>query len=265
MIVCFHFVECENMRIFAVSDLHIDYDENRKWLFNLSDHRFKKDILILGGDITHNEPLMVEALSFLSRIFYKVIFVPGNHDVWVRQDDGLDSLEKFYHILSLCRDIGVVTQPFLTESLLIVPLFAWYDYSFGRPAEKLLSAWRDFYTCSWPDSLDPEKLTDFFLELNEPNLKASKRFTITVSHFLPTLDLLSRFNIPVHKRYIFPVLGAEKLNHQIKKLRSMIHVFGHSHINQNHVMGETRYINNAFGYPYETAFTKKALICIHET
>jgi hypothetical protein len=43
-----------------------------------------------------------------------------------------------------------------------------------------------------------------------------------------------------------------------------MHVYGHSHINRRVEIDGVSYINNAFGYPSETAITSKRLLCIHE-
>ena len=40
------------MRVFAVSDLHIDYKANFEWLLSISEFEYQHDILILAGDLT---------------------------------------------------------------------------------------------------------------------------------------------------------------------------------------------------------------------
>ncbi len=42
------------MRVFALSDIHIDYHENEQWLSRLSSMDYQEDILILAGDVTDN-------------------------------------------------------------------------------------------------------------------------------------------------------------------------------------------------------------------
>ena len=42
------------MRIFTISDLHIDYSENQRWVEGISTFDYQEDILILAGDITHH-------------------------------------------------------------------------------------------------------------------------------------------------------------------------------------------------------------------
>jgi hypothetical protein len=65
-------------------------------------------------------------------------------------------------------------------------------------------------------------------------------------------------------RYLFPVLGAARLGQQVFQLRSSIHVYGHSHLNRRVLRDGTLYVNNAFGYPYETHIAAKMLYCVYE-
>jgi hypothetical protein len=55
------------------------------------------------------------------------------------------------------------------------------------------------------------------------------------------------------------VLGTTRLCEQVQRLGSMIHVYGHSHVNRDVMLGRTRYVNNALGYPEEHAFTSRQL------
>ena len=251
------------LRVFAISDLHIDFEENRKWLFSLSKTAYQDDILILAGDLTDIEKDFNQALEFLKACFKEVCFVPGNHDIWVWRDRNQHSLDKFDHILSITRNLGIHTKPLELDNLIIVPLFGWYDYSLAPLSEKLKTAWTDYKACVWPDGFDDNRITEYFLALNRfPELNRGK-FMISFSHFLPRIDLMPSF-IPEHKRLVFPVLGTTQLEHCIRKLGSEMHIYGHSHVNRQVVMEDVAYINNAFGYPHETRITSKRLLCVYD-
>jgi 3',5'-cyclic AMP phosphodiesterase CpdA len=71
------------MRIFALSDVHVDYYANAKWIENISTADYSDDLLILAGDITHSLPLFEWCLNTIARRFRKLLFVPGNHDLWI--------------------------------------------------------------------------------------------------------------------------------------------------------------------------------------
>jgi predicted phosphodiesterase len=252
-----------SMRVFAISDLHIDYEENRRWTYGLSQSDYKNDILVLAGDVTDETALLEKAFQVLKKCFAQVLYIPGNHELWVTRHNGIHSLDKFELVRTIAGNNGIVMEPAHFGSLSIVPLLGWYDYSFGPPGEELKSKWSDYRTCQWPDGLDERKITPYFISLNEPFLTVKNRHIISFSHFLPRLDLMP-FYIPQGNRYIYPVLGTHRLELQIRRLGSQIHIYGHSHVNQHTRKDNVTYINNAFGYPQEKWTTAKQLVPVFE-
>lgn len=251
------------MRIHTVSDIHIDYPENRRWLNNLSTMDFTDDILILGGDVTDLVPLLIEAFQGLRKRFREVVFCPGNHDLWVSRNKGRDSLEQFRFVQRCAADHGLRTGPFRHATLTIIPLLGWYDYSFGPPSPEIRHLWVDFQACRWPEDMDETALTTLFTSMNEAHLTLRDTTVISFSHFLPRIDLMPAI-IPPAKRLVYPVLGTTRLEDQIRRLAPRIHVYGHSHVNMRTEKDGITYINNAFGYPDEQRITAKRLVCIHE-
>ena len=80
----FHLItRYSTMSIFILSDIHIDYQSNWKWILNLSDHDFKKDTLILVGDVTDQMTRLAVALETLNQKFKHVFYVLGNHELWL--------------------------------------------------------------------------------------------------------------------------------------------------------------------------------------
>ncbi|BBO59622.1 metallophosphoesterase [Mycoavidus sp. B2-EB] len=252
------------MRVFALSDLHIDYELNQQWTAQLSTYDYRDDVLILAGDVSDSLLQLEWCLKSLVSRFKKILYVPGNHDLWVIRDKSeRHSLDKFNQICTLVRDCGASMQAFHEGSLSIIPLLGWYDYSFGQPDTELFSIWADFYACRWPAHFSARDITTHFVQLNEPILSHVRQTVISFSHFLPRIDLMPAY-IPLDKRKLYPVLGAYALETQIRQLASKIHVYGHSHINQNITIDGISYINNAFGYPQEVRITAKQLLCVYE-
>ncbi|MCG7904794.1 MAG: metallophosphoesterase family protein [Candidatus Thiodiazotropha lotti] len=248
------------MRIFTVSDIHIDFAVNEQWIANLSDSDYLDDCLILAGDISDSEALIARCFDQLMRKFKAVFYVPGNHDIWVRKDSLADSIEKFFKLLELAQQHQVITEPKRLNGTSIVPLFSWYDLSFGTMSDTLLGKWMDFSHCKWPESLEtPEAQNRFFLGKNKLQLAHSSERVITFSHFLPRIDVMPDF-IPHRFRDIYPVLGSPQLDQQVRALDSDIHIYGHSHVNRSVKIKGVRYINNAFGYPSETRIAAKVLL-----
>jgi predicted phosphodiesterase len=253
------------MRIFALSDIHIDYDVNAKWISDLSALDYRDDVLILAGDVTDSLKLLEWCLSTLVARFRRVAFVPGNHELWVTRYDGdRTSLQKFDDVLKVAAACGVSTQSFVEREVAIVPLFGWYDWSFGEPGDDLRLAWVDFRACRWPAGFQPRDVAAHFDQINVTIVASEAEDIITFSHFLPRIDVMPSF-IPNEKRMIYPVLGTTLIEKQLRRLGSQMHIYGHSHVNRKVAIDGVTYINNAFGYPQETRIAKKELLCIHET
>lgn len=252
------------MRIFALSDLHVDYSANKQWVANLSTSDYRDDVLIVAGDISDFVPLLVWCMSALAARFSKVLYVPGNHDLWVYRDGSQQtSLDKFRQLQEVIGNCGGSMQPFHCNDLSVIPLLSWYDYSFGEPTAELISMWMDYYACRWPGHYSMPDVAEYFHKLNTPALDIVNRTVISFSHFLPRIDLMPSY-IPQKRRILYPILGSSKLEEQIRQLHPAFHIYGHSHVNRNVAIDGISYINNAFGYPQEISITAKSLMCIYE-
>jgi predicted phosphodiesterase len=248
------------MRVFAVSDLHLDFAANCRWLDDLP--QYPQDVLILAGDVSDSLQVLEWCFDRLSRRFLKVLFTPGNHDLWVVRDDTMpDSYAKFRALRALGERLGIAFSPFHCSGLSILPLHAWYDFSFGLPSARLRELWADFHACRWPAGHDPVRITESFLNLNEPVLNTSNRHVISFSHFLPRADLLAPGR---HAQALLPVMGSTRLEAQVRRLRPQLHIYGHSHAAADAMHDGIRYLNHALGYPREYGATQPHLRCVFE-
>lgn len=253
------------MRVFTVSDIHVDYAENLHWVLSLSEQDYRQDYLILAGDVSDDLDLLAQVFESLSAKFKRVLFVPGNHELWIRKEDFNTSLDKLSAIESLCSQYGICTTVLKQGELSFVPLLSWYDYSFGQPLPRLSRLWRDLKVCKWPAKLhDPAAVSEYFLDRNEAVLDTNNKVLISYSHFVPGVAVMPQ-GIPQSKRWIYPVLGSERLGAQVRQLNPNIHVYGHSHVNQSVEINGIRYVNNAFAYPSEVRIAQKKLRCIYDS
>lgn len=249
-------------RVFALSDIHVDYDVNARWVRNLSTLEYRDDILILAGDVTHKLTELATTLNALAVRFAKVLFVPGNHELWViGEAPERTSLQKFADVVAVAEGNGASMQPHRHDDFLIVPLLGWYDYSFGQPSDELHGMWMDYHACRWPAGFQPEDVAAHFTRLNGEIAVDGARRIITFSHFLPRIDLVPSYVSSRH-RLLDPVLGSARLERQLRRLGSRMHVYGHSHINRRVTLDGVTYINNALGYPGEERITQRQLLCI---
>jgi predicted phosphodiesterase len=268
------------VRVHAVSDIHVDYPQNLKWVLGIDRHEYQADVLLLAGDVSEDLMLLERVLRGCAERFAKVVFVPGNHDLWVRRCSYDCSLAKFKAIQRLCSEVGIATEPFEYAGVEFIPLLSWYDFSFAALDRSLRLGWRDFSACSWPASLsDSQAVTRHFHQLNAGVFEWAKARSeqglaqrsgekicprISCSHFLPSIDVMPSW-VPESKRTVYPVLGSAELGAQVRLLAPDIHVYGHSHVNQTIEIGSTHYVNNAFATPKETRIAAKQLRCIYDS
>lgn len=252
------------MRVFALSDVHVDFAENMTWILGLSNDDYQDDVLILAGDVSDLLPQIETVLVAMERKFTEVFYVPGNHELWVARCETANSLEKFELIAHMARESGARTEVWSDASLTIVPLLSWYDFSFGEPDEGLKDAWMDFLVCVWPDHYAIQDVNKHFLDQNPESLSEDRDFVVSFSHFLPRIDLMPDW-VPLAHRFVYPVLGSAALGQQVAALRPNVHVYGHSHVNRRVTLDQIEYVNNAFGYPSEARITRKRLTCVYDS
>ena len=125
------------MRLLAISDLHLAVPQNRAAFSALPKN--PEDWLIVAGDLCENVDLFAAALEFLAKRFARVIWVPGNHELWLTdREAGIGSSQRKYAALvAIARRIGVATPEdefpvWPPGGEIVVPLMTLYDYSF-RP------------------------------------------------------------------------------------------------------------------------------------
>ena len=231
------------MRIFAISDLHTDFRENRLLLQRLAGRDYSGDVLLVAGDVADRMETIRETLVFLRGLFREVWFVPGNHELWVRNDPR-DSVEKFHAVLDLCARVGVRTGPGRAGGHWIVPLFSWYDEAFdvrGEAVTQELEAWSDFYFCRWPgEAADPAA---YFAGLNQRWLRRFDGPVLTFSHFVPRPELVPPVRVLTFKG-LPRVAGSAHVERQLREAGSTLHVFGHTHLMDDRVIDGVRYVQN---------------------
>ena len=236
------------MRIFAASDLHTDFRENRLLLEQLSRVEYTQDVLLVAGDIADRLEVIGETLALLRSRFAAVFYTPGNHELWTRVE-GCDSVEKYFRVMELCRRVGVSTSARNEQGVRIVPLLSWYETRRGADGSpEGPKEWADFYFCKWPDRIGSPSA--YFLEMNEPSIRSYDEPVVSLSHFLPRRDLLPPVERLWFKR-LPEVAICEPLEEQIRRLGSVVHVFGHSHINCDLRLDGVRYVQHALRYPRE--------------
>ncbi|TMR91917.1 metallophosphoesterase family protein [Nonomuraea basaltis] len=128
-------------RLLAASDLHAGMADNRRIVESLRPEA-AADWLIVAGDVAERSDDVAWALRLLAERFERVIWTPGNHELWTPREDPvqLRGEARYRFLVELCRDLGVVTpeDPFPTWQgpggpVAVAPIFTLYDYTFRRP------------------------------------------------------------------------------------------------------------------------------------
>ncbi|CAI9111656.1 OLC1v1011939C1 [Oldenlandia corymbosa var. corymbosa] len=263
------------LRVFVVSDLHTDYSDNLSWVRDLSKKRKKpnNDVLLVAGDVAETCQTFELTMYLLKHCFHRVLFVPGNHDLWCRRENSnaCDSLEKLDKLFDTCQRIGVETKPVVVDDLGIIPLFSWYHESFDKEMDisgfrlpPLEMACKDFHACKWPEGINEAEnsLALFFDVMNGKNhdlveeIKRKCRVVISFSHFLPRQELC-----PEKRMLFYPklpkIIGSDFLESRLRSIHRdkgsayACHVFGHTHFCWDAVLDGIRYVQAPLAYPRE--------------
>ena len=125
-------------RLLAISDLHIGYPENRAVADALAPGD-PGDWLIVAGDVGEVFADVGFVLASLANRFAKVIWTPGNHELWTLPSDpvALRGPARYEALVKVCQRFGVVTPeddfPVWDGpggAVTVAPVFTLYDYSF---------------------------------------------------------------------------------------------------------------------------------------
>lgn len=167
------------MKLWLISDVHLDSHPKNLELWGLLAKqalRDKPDILVVAGDVCERLDVLHEGLKMFSSLEALKIYIPGNHDLWCRQENQVDSLKKLEALLpDVVQANGwywLSQNPMVMGDYYLVGSAAWYDYSLmpeGHPFEtedfskkqRGSRQWMDGKWCHFPDQ--SSETVDFWL------------------------------------------------------------------------------------------------------
>lgn len=255
------------MRLLAIADLHLGYLANRRALDALAS--FPDDWIIVAGDTGETFDHLEYALDALTARFAKVIWTPGNHDLWVRphaerDEDRLRGAARYAEMVARCRARGVVTPedpypewPGPGPRRIVAPVFLLYDYSF-RPDHVPIDgavewAGEDGILCADERYLatDPhpsaiawcaERVAD--TERRLAALPPDARLVL-VNHYPTRADLADLHRIPRFSIWC----GTRRTETWHTRFRADVVVYGHLHRRTTRYRDGTRFEEVSLGYP----------------
>jgi len=252
------------MKLWAISDLHVGYEENRRAVQALSS--FPDDWLIIAGDTGETPAHLDFVLRTLQPRFAQLIWTPGNHDLWTPRN--LPSEQRgvahYERLVRLCRRYSVLTpeDPFAKwpgddPTRAIVPVFTLFDYSFRPPSvsrEHAVEWAAESGVRSADEDLlapDPYPRCDEWcaarVEATEARLDALPQDArlIVATHFPPRADLAVLPRIPRFSIWC----GTAKTNEWHRRYNVEAVTYGHLHLRSSKVIDGVRFDEVSLGYP----------------
>lgn len=240
------------MRICFSSDIHIDCHDLNLQLWKLMIERCKNlesQVLIIAGDFCESLDRFEEGLALASDLKIPKLFVPGNHDLWVRQDPDCDSEEKLNTLLpEVCERQGwhyLPGQPFDYRGVQFVGSCCWYDYSLmpeNHPfsvsdfleKQRAGRRWMDGIYTRFPSFQSPTPDHDlcqkFYQELEVDLQKLDQEnSTVLVTHFPFYREFLNFTGKNWEFEYFGAYMGSELYRDLLQKYPIKHHICGHLH------------------------------------
>lgn len=246
------------MRVGILSDIHVDI--NNKEGNSVEDAILKTldeknvDILIIAGDVSSDYQETLRVLNdFQQRSRARILFVPGNHDIWNKSHADMDTWE-IYDALSEFSG-SLIRENIVINDWAFVGDIGWYDYSFGSNEYKeedfysgkaFKSTWQDKKYVNWQKS-DIEVTDLIYSNLKERLELVKDKSIILVTHML--ID--ERFIVPESQeiwKYFNAFLGSDKYQKLVDDYNIRYAIMGHVHYRKRATTGKTEYICNCLNY-----------------
>lgn len=254
------------MKLWAISDLHVGFAENRRLVATIEPR--PDDWLIVGGDLGENLDHVKYVFDTLGPRFAKLIWVPGNHELWV--DPGAAANEprgeaRYQMYVDHCRQSGVISpeDPYVEWTgeggrHLLVPMFLLYDYSFRPdhiPVENAIEwAAEDGIVAGDEVLLDPHPHASRAawcharVALTEKRLSEAPNLPkVLINHFPLRQDTVLLPRVP---RFL-PWCGTRRTTDWHIRFGASTVVHGHLHVRRTCHVDGVRFIDVSFGYPRE--------------
>ena len=252
------------MRLWAISDLHVGHAANRQALLALEPR--PGDWLAVVGDVGETAAHVEWALDALGRKFARVLWTPGNHELWSSRDEGAGGEAKYRRLVDLCRARGVATPedpyPLWPESppgapIVIAPLFVLYDYTFAPddvdPAGAVAWAAASGVVCADEAYLDPAPYPSRSAwcrarcAITEERLGAlpSGTRTVLLNHFPLRREHAVLPRIPRFQVWC----GTRRTADWHTRFHAVAVVSGHLHIRSTRHLDGVRFEEVSLGYP----------------
>ncbi|MFE0530303.1 metallophosphoesterase family protein [Micromonospora parva] len=255
-------------RLRAVSDLHVGHPLNRAFVQQLRPDN-DGDWLLVAGDVADRFADIEWALGLLSSRFARVVWAPGNHELWTPPGDPvtLRGEERYRELVRMCRRLGVLTpeDPYPVWDgdggpATIAPLFVLYDYTFRVPRartqqESLALAYAAGVVCTdemllHPDP-HPSREAWCAARIAETERRLAERDpalpTVLVNHYPLVREPTDILRYPLFAQWC----GTVHTSDWHLRFDAATAVYGHLHIPRTTFHDGVRFEEVSLGYPRE--------------
>ncbi|WP_380283412.1 metallophosphoesterase family protein [Kitasatospora purpeofusca] len=255
-------------RLLGISDLHVGYPENRAIVEKLCPES-DLDWLLVAGDVGEIFADVEWALGVLRSRFAKVIWAPGNHELWTMRNDPVQERgeRRYRRLVEMCRRLDVLTpeDPYAVWEgpggpVTVAPLFVLYDYSFRTPTaatkeQSLAQAEAAGIVCSDEFLLHPDPYPSREAWCRARLVESERRLSACDPE-LPTVlmnhhPLVRRPTEVLTHQEFAQWCGTERTADWHVRFRAAAVVYGHLHIPRTTWYDGVRFEEVSVGYPRE--------------
>ncbi len=238
------------MKIQYMSDLHLEFWENSRYLKN-NELPVTGDVLVLAGDIFYLKDRVAPLTKFwkwASENYRQVLIVPGNHEYYNYSDvidRGMQWQWMFKDNVGYYQNqvVRIDDTDFILSTL----------WSKINPADEYF-VWKgmnDFRQIKYNGKLlnteEFNQMHDYCIEFIRKSItESTAKHIVVVTHHLPTFGVVA----PCHKGSVLNSAFANKYGNMIADSKIDAWIYGHSHTNIDIEIGQTKVLCNQMGYVF---------------
>lgn len=247
------------MKIGILSDIHVDLEhpQPEKVVDGMAAAIDSEgvDIMIIAGDVANDYRATLRTLNAIEkRSGARVLFVPGNHDIWNEHHPRMTAWEIYDALRDFPGNLANGATA-LDAGWVAVGDIGWYDYTFGGPQYTVEDfdrmqignrLWQDKVKSAW--GRPTQEMHRYFRDKLEEQLRRySAMRTLLITHAVPIRDFTVQ---PPDEawNYLNAFLGSASYGELALKYGVEVSISGHVHYRRERVVGRTRFICNCLNY-----------------
>ncbi|MCX7028176.1 MAG: metallophosphoesterase [Spirochaetes bacterium] len=250
-------------RIGLISDIHVDLntlggEEVITGFLAAESRRRGLDILLVAGDLAGDYAVSLKTVDRLSaESGARVLFIPGNHDIWNEKHPGLKAWDTYNALLA--HPANLARGPvFIEDGWTIVGDLGWYDFAFGDPSFTI----EDFERMSYMDRTWQDKIMSIwdrgtlevhrmFMDRLGQALDAAAGGRILLATHVVQVSEFTVQNPGAMWKYFNAFLGSPEYGELAIKRGVALSVCGHVHHRCRVSKGGTKFVCPCLGYRTE--------------